>query len=79
MSDTGKPSKVNIKYLGAGHWREKRGTVNWVACGGCSEWFHVNARLTAEVEAGRNHFHCPKCQLEFDFSGAGEIVLLPIR
>ena len=67
----------NIKTLGRGHWREKRGMVNWVSCGDCAAWFHVNAELTAEAQGGRSHFHCPKCQHEFGFEDAKEIVLVP--
>ncbi|MBO32526.1 MAG: hypothetical protein CMM74_06050 [Rhodospirillaceae bacterium] len=70
---------ANIKILGSGHWREKRGTVNWVSCGSCEEWFHTNQRLTTEVDAGRSRFHCPNCQTEFEFDGAREIVLVPNR
>jgi hypothetical protein len=76
MSETNKHHAANVKTLDIGHWREKRGTVNWVSCGTCEDWFHVEPRLTNEVEAGRSYFHCPHCQNEFEFSGAKELVLL---
>ena len=68
---------ANIKTLGVGHWREKRGTVNWVSCGSCEGWFHVNGKLLDEVRAGRSYFHCSHCQDEFGFETAREIVLVP--
>ncbi|MBT3915273.1 MAG: hypothetical protein HOF23_02810 [Rhodospirillaceae bacterium] len=68
---------ANIKILGRGHWREKRGTVNWVSCGSCEGWFHVNEKLLGEVEAGRSYFHCSHCQEKFGFEDAREIIMLP--
>jgi hypothetical protein len=77
MSKANKQNNANVKYLGVGHWREKRGTVNWVSCAACEDWFHVEARLTVEAEAGRAHFHCPHCGHEFEFADARELVLVP--
>ncbi len=77
MSGPKKPSAAKVKFLGIGHWREKRGTVNWVSCPDCENWFHIEARLTVEAEAGRTYFHCPHCQNQFDFDAAREIILTP--
>jgi hypothetical protein len=77
MSGGKKRTTPDVRTLGVGHWREKRGTVNWVACGACAAWFPVDARLTREVAAGRSYFHCPHCQNEFEYEGARELVRVP--
>ena len=77
MSKTNNQDALNVKFFGVGHWREKRDTVNWVSSRACENWFHVEARLTIEAEAGRAHFHFPHCQNEFDYRDAKELVLVP--